>query len=523
MKQGLFFAVVFGFAIGIFVHSRFEIPPECIVVTGLLSFCYGVLWRRGGASFCIWTSVFFLSCTVGLIRVEHTNMREPFLTKFEGVEVVGEGVVVREPDVRATTQHLYVRELESDELLLITTDAFLGVSYGDAISFQGVVEKPVSFETDLGQTFEYGGYLRARGVRHAIFFGEVSVLEEGRGNKIIASLLDSKHRFMRVLESAIPEPQAGLSEGLLLGVKRALGEDLEESFRVTGIIHIVVLSGYNIMLIAEAMMRLLSFVFLPRMRMVLGVVAISAFALMVGLTATVVRASIMAILVLVARATGRTYAIVRALMLAGIVMVFLNPYLLAYDPGFQLSFLATLGLILVAPHLEKLFVRVPTTLQVREFVVATIATQIMVLPLLLYTMGLFSTVSVFVNVLVLPMVPVAMALSFVTGIVGLVSSTVAEPIAFVAYLSLSYITSVATLFARIPFAGIEIPAFPFLVTLILYGVIAYILYVRFGERVARKVSVRDDLRDFEIVPIEEIVIRKKQDTHDERPASFPFR
>ena len=133
-------------------------------------------------------------------------------------------------------------------------------------------------------------------------------------------------------------------------MKRALGKDLEEVFRTVGIIHIVVLSGYNIMIVADAIMRVLALFFFPRTRLIIGVGTIALFAILVGLSATVVRASMMAALVLIARGTGRQYAVLRALAFAGTVMLLINPYLLVYDPVFQLSFLATLGLILLSPE-----------------------------------------------------------------------------------------------------------------------------------------------------------------------------
>ena len=166
---------------------------------------------------------------------------------------------------------------------------------------------------------------------------------------MLAILFIFKQKFIKALEAVIPEPQAGLGEGLLLGVNEALGDELKTAFRKTGIIHIVVLSGYNVMIVAEAIMRLLAFWFTPWIRLLIGLIAIGGFAFLVGLGPTVVRASLMAALILVARATGRHYAVLRSLMFAGLVMLIFNPHLLVFDPGFQLSFLATLALIWLAP------------------------------------------------------------------------------------------------------------------------------------------------------------------------------
>jgi competence protein ComEC len=281
---------------------------------------------------------------------------------------------------------------------------------------------------------------------------------------------------MSHVEAVISEPEVGLGEGLLLGVQQALGEDIEEAFRATGVIHIVVLSGYNIMLVVTFVMYVLAF-FIPfKYRLFFGSVTIVLFACMVGLSATVVRASIMAILALVAKSTGHTYAVVRALFVAGVLMLLYNPYLLVYDVGFQLSFIATLGLILVSPLVLQYVRFMPTFIHLREFLTATIATQIFVTPILLYQMGQFSVVAIVVNLLVLPMVPVSMLLTFFTGIVGFVSTSLSLPFAYLAYLSLTYILYVVQFFAQLPFASFVVPVFPFFIVVLWYMLYAYILW-----------------------------------------------
>lgn len=389
------------------------------------------------------------------------------------------GEVVREPDVRSQTRNLYVKT--DDTIVLVQVDRHQDIEYGDVLSVSGTLKRPEAFQTDLGRTFNYPGYLRSQGVTHTMSYAEVEIERRGEGNWFVSGLLQFKQALIDSFAAVIPEPQAGLGAGLLLGVKQALGDQLETVFRTAGIIHIVVLSGYNVMIVAEAVMRLLAVFFSVRTRVIIGVAAIASFALMVGLSATVVRASIMAAMVLVARAMNRTYVIVRALLVAGLIMLLLNPMLLIYDPGFQLSFLATLGLLFIAPKLEAALPFVPTRFQVREFLTATIATQLFVLPLLLYSIGEFSVVAVFVNVLVLPLVPLAMLFTFLTGVVGFLSSALALAPAFLANVLLLYIVGVAQRFADLPFASYLVPAFSFWWVLISYALLAGWLYLSSRE------------------------------------------
>lgn len=428
----------------------------------------------------------------------------PALDEKLNSHIAFEGVVTKEPDVRKNTTQLYVKS-EGDPLLVMV-DPDTEVSYGDKLHVEGVLQEPTSFETDLGRTFNYKGYLHARGVEYIVAFADIEKTGEGGKNPVVSSLLLFKHSFMERIEKVIPQPQVGLSEGLLLGVKRALGEDLETVFRKTGIMHIVVLSGYNIMLVIVFVMYVLSYLLPFKARIWFGLCAIILFALMVGLSATVVRASIMAALILIAKQIGRTYAVVRALMVTGVVMVLLNPYLLGFDVGFQLSFIATLGLILLSPLIERHVQFMPTTIGLRDFLTATLATQIFVTPILLYQIGEFSVVSVLVNMLVLPMVPIAMLLTFATGMVGFASTTVSLPFGYLAHLSLSYILLVAEFFAQLPFASFIVPAFPFVFVVLIYMCFAGILW-----RMHTAVRSRDPLSAWTIVDEDALVLQLSAD------------
>ncbi|MEK7151852.1 MAG: ComEC/Rec2 family competence protein, partial [Patescibacteria group bacterium] len=177
-----------------------------------------------------------------------------------------------------------------------------------------------------------------------------------------------------------------------------------------------------------------------------------------------------------ARATGRTHDITIALFLAGFLMLLHNPKILMFDPSFQLSFLATLGLIYGAPLIEKYFHLVPTRFQLREFATATIATQIFVLPLLLYMTGEFSMVALPVNLLVLVFIPLTMLFGFLTGVVGFVSTTLSVPFAAVSYLFLAYELQVVEFFSSLPFASVSVRYFPLWLLIFLYILISAMIF-----------------------------------------------
>lgn len=452
-------ALVFG--IGVATFQSFSYPTIVwLLVVSLL--CASLAWRLlNNSSSTTWWLISLLIAffAFGVLRTNLavSSLGQSDLESQVGQKVTLSGLVDKEPEQTASSLQLIVKTAGTK--IIVTTDRYMPVKYGDEVTVGGQLTKPESFVTDLGREFDYANYLLARGVEFQIAFATVEVENQQKGNLIISSLLTLKQKFLQSLNTYLVEPNAGLAAGLLLGVKQGLGKALEADFRTTGIIHIVVLSGYNIMLIVTFVLFILGSFLSKRWQLVVGILAIAGFALMVGLSATVVRACLMASLLLLAEATGRRYLALRALFLAGALMLLVNPYLLIYDIGFQLSFLATFGLIMLSPLIDKYLINIPNPFGIRQFILATLSTQIMVTPLLLYYMGQVSVLAIIVNVLVLPMVPLAMLLAFFTGLSSFLSTTLATVMAVPTYLSLSYIIETARFFASLPFASFSVPNF----------------------------------------------------------------
>ncbi len=384
-------------------------------------------------------------------------------------------LVVEEPRETEKSTRLIVRFRNDQGTLLetkvlISTDLFPRYAYGDEMVISGKLEIPENFTTVGGKEFNYRAYLAKDGIRYTMYFPKVKHISSGNGNVIKSALFSLKRHFLGNLSKLMPQPHAGFMGGLVLGAEDSLGKGLEEDFRRVGLIHIIVLSGYNIAVVAEAVLRLFSFA--PRrVSFILSGVAITLFAIMTGGHAAVVRASIMALFVLLARATGRRYDIVRALLLAAAGMVALHPQILVFDISFQLSFLATLSLIMVAPIFEKYFQFVPNIFSLRENLIATVSTQLFVFPLLLYTMGQFSVISLVANLFVLPVIPFSMFVGFACAALAFISTVLATPFAMVGTFLLSYVLFIVRSLADVPFASFSVPPVPF------WGIICvYLLY-----------------------------------------------
>lgn len=413
------------------------------------------------------SAVFF---GAGRAHISQDVLPEVFVEKL-GTSVTVTGRVVDDPDLREETARLtvLVEEQGVETKMLVVAPLYPKIRYGETVRATGILSNPEAFETGQGRTFAYDAFLAKDGIHALIERASIQKIAERDGtiDHVRGFFSDSKSAGITALAKALPEPHAGLASGLLLGGKQGLGKELLNDFILAGLVHIVVLSGYNVMIVAEAVFRTFVLIAKRYAAMAAGAV-ILAFVLVAGAGAASVRAGIMAGVALFGRATGRTYDAFRALLGAGTLMLLWNPLLLVYDPGFQLSFIATLGLIFGTPITERwvAFIRLKF---LREIISATIAAQIAVLPFLLYQNGLFSLVALPANVLVLPLVPLAMACSAIAGLAGFLIPTLAPVAGLPAYALLSIIIGTTELFASLPFAGVTIPAFPFACVIFVYG------------------------------------------------------
>lgn len=386
------------------------------------------------------------------------------LAPFSASRAVLTGVVVRDPDARENSLRLTVRPetvnentVQHSKRVLVSTDRFAGVSYGDRVRAVGTLRIPEAFETGSGRTFNYPNYLWARGVSREMPFAEVSVLESGAGNSVALWLLSIKHALIRGIERALPEPHAALAEGLLLGEKQALGDSLYNAFVASGVVHIIVLSGYNVALVINSVL-FFSLRVLPRLAgYALAGVFVVAFAVMTGGSETTIRATIMALLMMVARVLRRPALALRGLVIAAATMALASPFLVLYDLSFQLSVMATFGLIIFSDRIASSLRFISERFALREIVATTIATQITVLPLLVLSIGAVSLVFLPANALVLPAVPMAMLLSFIAALAALLAPSFGIFFGFPAYVLLAYIIAIPEFFGGLPFASFAIP------------------------------------------------------------------
>lgn len=472
MRSFGFHVAVASFALGIALYFIATVPWVYGAGSALLGISLLAVWWRNSAPFEYrsqpYLAILFILLGLGLLRAWHadTQLAHDTLGAQAGTTISLEGIVVRDPENTATGVR-FVIETDTDERIFVYGPTYPVAVYGDRVRVESVLELPEAFETDSGRIFNYPRFLAKDGIRYVMRRAHIEIIERGAGKPIMSLFVRAKHGFVRGIERAVTEPSSGLAAGVVLGVEGSLSARDEEAFRIASLIHIVVVSGYNITMAGNFAAALLSS-FPPIVASAGSVVGILSYTLLTGASSTAVRASIMACIMVLARITQRRYDVVRALLAAAFFMALHTPYIVLYDPSFQLSFLATWGLVKITPLFEQWLGWVSERFGLREIVATTLGAQTAVTPLLLYQSGSTHLLSLFANIVVLPFMPAFMTASIVTGLAGLVHPYLALPFALLVELVGAHVFFVVELMGIASSAVVDVGQMPVWVLVVLY-------------------------------------------------------
>ncbi len=444
------------FLASVFIFEKFDADLMFLILIIISLILSTVILRK--KIILIW-ALFFI---VGFVRIQiaHPIIDQNSIHYYQNDEqlIEIEGNIVENPDRRRDKAN-YILEAENILIngskrevkgrVLFSMDLYPEFNYGDKVKIKGRLTAPMEFDT-----FSYKNYLSLFNVYSVMYSPRVYLISQNNESFFFAILFNIKSNFEDQLNKLMPEPMASFEAGLLTGSRKGIPEELLLNFNLTGLTHIIAISGYNISLIIVLISGL--FKSLSRnAKIPVIIVIIVVFTLFVGASAAVVRASIMGIVAVIALWFGRQSQVINALLMSAFIMILINPFTLLYDAGFQLSFLATLGLILTGNHLEKLFRFLPDQFGLREAFAMTFSAQIFALPVIMFNFKRLSLISPIANVLVVPFIPFAMLFGFISVVSSYLSFNLGFILMMPAWLCLKYIIKITEILANLPFASFE--------------------------------------------------------------------
>lgn len=472
---------------GIALAQAFHPPWQVLLLLGLTGIIGWACWRdRPPVRL---ACALILAAALGAGRLLSALPRLPpnALARYNDVgPVLLEGTVTAAPDERDTVTRLRLRaenltlpdgqRVPVQGMALVYLPRYPTFAYSDRLQVTGLLETPPEFAD-----FSYRQYLARQGIFSLVRRAEAVRVGEGTANPLQAALLAFRQRAQGVIGRILHEPAASLLTGILLGVEGGIPKDVSDAFAATGTTHIIAISGFNIAIISGIFYGLFRRALGARRAVWPSIAGVALYTLLVGAGASVVRAAIMGILYLLGRHLGRPTYVPASMAAAAIGMTLLNPLTL-WDVGFQLSFAATLGLVLYVDQFQEGAVRLLSRFvpEVRarqamgflsDALLITLAAQIATLPLTLYYFRRLSLVSLLTNFLILLVQPGVMVWGGLATLAGLLWLPLGEVLGWVAWLLLTWTIEVVGWTARIPYAWLDVGRMTAGGTWALYGLI----------------------------------------------------
>lgn len=344
-------------------------------------------------------------------------------SRFTNQEALFKGYISNEPAKKYKKQTLYIKQLQDISIkgqtllknhgyILARVDNYKGFKVGQVCEFSGTLVEPENFDD-----FDYKQYLHNQGVFYILedpIYDCLPIDQKREGNPLKSFLIDFKNDLIEKIDNSLHEHPSSLLAGILFGQNRRLEKGFEEKTRITGVSHITAASGYNITILVIAVNKV--FFFLPKkVKIILSLGVIWCFALLSGLSSSIVRACIMSSLSLVAVFFGRESVVHITIPLVCFIFIFLDP-LIVLDIGFTLSVSAILGLTYILPIFEKWKEAVIELLNrkkespglklefLNDYILPTLSCTISTLPVSIFNFKTLSIWSLPVNTIVLPVV-----------------------------------------------------------------------------------------------------------------------
>jgi competence protein ComEC len=462
----------FSFIGGIFINSVFRIPLFLILLISILGILLiSVFWEYKNfviIGFCI----LFFVLGIWHHRTALSKIENSPLQKFLGKEVTFIGLINEEPEIKERSIKFEVKINKIEEKILVTANRYPEYQYGDKLKITGKLAGPQEY-----QSFNYKNYLLKDRILAVMNFPEVELVEKNQGNFLKKILISFKQKLEESLNKTLSQPQSAILEALLFGKEENISKQWKEKLNLTGTRHIAAVSGMNITIISNLIFGFLLWLGLWRNQaFYFSTILIIFYILMIGAPASAIRAGIMGLLLLTAQHFGRFSTSSRAIVLAATLMLFQNPLILRWDIGFQLSFLATLGMINLQSILSEKLKKIPDVLQLRNNLSATLAAQIFVFPILIYNFGQISIISPLTNILILPLIPSLTILGFIFSFIGIFWQPLAQILSWPAWLGITYILKIVDFSSKISWASLIFKNIHWIFLIISYLILGIIVW-----------------------------------------------
>lgn len=409
------------------------------------------------------------------------------------------GVVSLDPEVqdKTTRLKLAVESIEIDGewqpvsgMVMLYTEHYPAYGYGDLVEVSGKLETPQNFAD-----FDYQSYLAKQSVYSTMLYPQVTLIDTGHASKVLGWIYELRHKLADVMARTLPEPQASLAQGIILGMRGNIPDDVNDDFARSGITHVLAISGANLSIIATLLALVLNRIIGKRFYLYvwLTLAAVWFYTVISGASPSVMRAAVMVSLFLLAELLGRQKHAATALCLAGAIMILGNPLVL-WDVSFQLSVLSMAGIIFIYPLLREAVTSWKERIQKRRMLpgatlgwsldslAMTLAATLAVWPASAAYFGMLSLAAPIATLLAIWVLPCIMVLGSLSAISGIIYLPLGQVLAWGTWLLATYLLLIARVFAHLPVVSLGAGNINTVLIIIYYGLIILGVWILMRRR-----------------------------------------
>ena len=453
------------FCAGIIIAGVFLPPLLPIILLALLCLIPALIFRR------LSISPVFLMAAVLLLGMAHfinyrtwPNDHIARITPAKGVPVRIEGVIITDPSVKkkyttfrigAERVTIAGRDIVVSGNVLVNDFGKGEFFYGQKWSFEGSLYRPPYFF--ISDKLNYRRYLNRQGIYSVVSVkksGTKVLLDQMSGNIIKAKIFALRRKIAGIIDENMSGFTAGILSAIILGNRDNIPETVRDALVHTGTVHVIAISGLHLAIVGYIVLVMLTIMRIPRKtRFAFALVFIMLYCILTGARIPVLRATIMAGIVLAGKILDRRTDIYNSLALAALVILSINPYQL-FDISFQLSFASIIALVWLSPEIMSCFPKDAMLHPVRRWGIrafsSSAAAWMGLAPIIGYYFGMFSPVAIFANMVIVPYMILVVASALCVIVAGLILTPLLPMFSASSELLIIGLVRIAELFEKIP-------------------------------------------------------------------------
>lgn len=436
-------------------------------------------------------SIIFLFFTI--------NQTNSYDTKYKDkTDIIGEFVIISIEE-KAEYYNKYICKNDSgDKFILQVKISEDKLNVRNKIKAEGVFKLP-DLQRNKGG-FNYRRYLNSQKIYGTITVKSITVIEEGKVDFITKIKNKIEDTFLKLL----PKDYAGIINSMLNGDTKNVSENILEDFKNSGITHLLAVSGSNIAYIIMFLSLCSNKIFGKYLSYYILIISIIIFIFVSGASASVARAGIMAILNIVAILLSRKSNTLNNIFFSAVILLIINP-LTIYDVGFILSFVGTLGIVLLSKPIISLIEKFIKIKFLSETIGVTLSAQLMLLPIMMYFFNTISIISLITNLIIVPISGFLTILGFITVLISVVSFKLARVISFAIYTLLYFMLKIASFLGKISWANLLVPTSKIWM-IVIYYLLIYLMMSKNKKEITIKIFHYKRIRKLKVVLIEILII-----------------